>query len=77
MVIGGTIVQIKRTCPECRKKQSVKVYQEDFDRWQAGTHIQNAMPYLDANSREMLLTGICPECWDKMFRDYVDDGGIV
>jgi len=22
------------------------------------------MPYLDANEREALITGICAECWD-------------
>ena len=30
------------------------------------THIQDAMPNLSAGYREMFITGICPDCFDKV-----------
>ena len=41
--------------------------------WQAGELIQNAMPNLDADSREQLISGTCPKCWDEMFGDPCPD----
>lgn len=40
---------------------------EGFRRWQNGELIQNAMPWLSADEREMLMTGTHPDCWDEMF----------
>ncbi len=39
----------------------------DLTFWQSGEFIQDAFPYLNANQRELIKTGIHPECWDKMF----------
>lgn len=38
-----------------------------IDRWANGELIQNALPDLDAEYREFLMTGITPEEWNKMF----------
>jgi hypothetical protein len=35
--------------------------------WQAGELIQNAMPRLDADEREFIMTGITAEEWEEMF----------
>jgi len=32
-----------------------------------GMHIQNAFPYLDSGQREILISGICGPCFDKIF----------
>lgn len=32
-----------------------------------GALIQNAYPYLNANEREFLLTGITPQLWEEIF----------
>jgi len=41
---------------------------EDYAKWQFdGVPIQNAMPYLSADDREFLMTGITPEEWEKSF----------
>lgn len=41
---------------------------EDYAKWQIdGVAIQNAMPYLSADEREFLMTGITPEEWEKAF----------
>lgn len=53
-------------CPFCGKDYYITVDFNDYEKWQAGELIQNAFPYLSANEREALKTGICAECWDKM-----------
>jgi hypothetical protein len=32
-------------------------------------HIQNALPNISDNDRELLLSGICGECFDKIFEE--------
>jgi hypothetical protein len=41
----------------------------DWDRWQRGTLIQNAFPYLSPSEREFLMTAITVEEWDKIFTE--------
>lgn len=61
-------MKIRTTCPICKKVNYVSVDEIGFMRWQEeGVLIQNALPELSAGEREMLMTGICPTCWDKMF----------
>ena len=45
----------------------------DYLDWSDGELAQVAFPYLSADEREMLITGICPTCWDKMFDDGEED----
>lgn len=56
-------------CPFCGKGHEIEVNEIDYLDWQDGEHAQNAFSYLSANEREMLISGICPDCWDKMFGD--------
>jgi hypothetical protein len=62
-------ITIEKICPSCKKKSSVTVEKADYERWRAGTVIQNAFPYLSNDEREVLQSGICPICWDKLFKD--------
>lgn len=61
------------SCPRCKKTGRIEVVAEEFEDWQAGELIQNAMPNLDADSREQLISGTCPTCWDDMFGAGPDD----
>jgi hypothetical protein len=45
------------------------ITREQWDRWQAGEHIQTAMPQLTAPEREFLMSGIPPHKWDKYMKD--------
>ena len=60
-------VAIETRCPFCGKTAIVEVPMDGFIAWQGGATIQQALPELDANDRERLVSGICPTCWDKMF----------
>lgn len=60
-------------CPFCRKEQTMILEGYEADAYKngkiayaKGTLIQDAFPFLNADQREFILTGICPECWDNM-----------
>lgn len=52
---------------------SVVAHLSDVNRWVNGELIQVAMPYLNADQREILKTGIDSQSWDEMFADSEDD----
>ena len=64
---------VKTTCPICHCDTYLQVDAKEYARWQAGELIQVAMPDLDADEREMLISGICPTCWEDMFGDEDED----
>ena len=58
---------LRKKCRICNKEHFLKVNELDAIRWKTGSHIQVAMPYLTADERELLISGICGKCFDKMF----------
>lgn len=62
---------VPTVCPYCQTATLVFVNEADYLRWCDGELAQNAFPYLSADEREQLISGICPSCWDDMF--YVGD----
>jgi hypothetical protein len=36
-------------------------------KWEAGALIQDALPFLDADRREFIMTGMTPAMWNEMF----------
>lgn len=57
------------TCRMCQSQNFVNVVGDDYHAWRNGELIQNALPYLDVNQRELLQTQICGTCFDAMFSD--------
>ena len=45
------------------------VKQIDLVAYQDGAHIQDAFPYLTADQRELILTGMTDEMWKDAFGD--------
>ena len=64
---------VTRPCHFCGHSHEVEVNDMDYLDWQDGELVQNAFPYLSAGEREMLVSGICPTCWDKMFKTDDDE----
>lgn len=60
-------------CGECYKPKELSFDQEDWKRWKAGTLIQDAMPYLTLDERELLISGTCGGCFDKMCASSQDE----
>lgn len=60
-------------CLHCAKPGEITMPSDDYHRgmksYKAGAYIQDAFPSLSADQREMLKTGIHPECWKEIFPD--------
>ena len=78
--LKGVIITIERevmimrfdvdlTCPFCGANHAVEVNLAQFEAWQNGELIQNAMPDLTPTEREQLISGLCPKCQAEMFGD--------
>jgi len=52
---------------------NITVNLSDANSWVNGELIQNCFPYLSADEREVLMTGIDKETWDGMFSESEDD----
>jgi hypothetical protein len=60
-------------CLTCGNEYVIIYNREDMMSWLSGKDfIQDAMPYLSANERELLLSRTCGECFDKMFPPDLD-----
>ncbi len=67
-------IRIHRACPSCQKESIVTVNEDDWNHFKCDPigqrkFIQDYFPYLKPYQREILQTGICPKCWDRMFPD--------
>ena len=52
----------------CGKRYTVYIDPEDYAVWKSGeAFVQDAFPYLTAAERELLMTQVCGECFDRMF----------
>lgn len=64
--------KIKYTCPVCPYCKSSSVMYlsaKELADWQNGLQIQDAFIDMVADERELLKTGIHPECWVLLFDD--------
>lgn len=52
-------------CPQCKRYSVVTLNGTQYHRfWVQGQHVQTVFPELGAAERELLITGVHPECWD-------------
>jgi hypothetical protein len=61
------------TCMLCQIPHEVCFEKTGWMRWRSGEHIQVAMPYLNSNEREILISRICGRCFDHMHEGGDDD----
>ncbi len=58
-------------CRICGKTVNLVIEQEDFKKFKNREGaVQNIFPYLSADEREMLISGICPDCWEELFNNH-------
>lgn len=60
-------------CRLCRRVHTLTVGQTDVMDWKDGAFIQDVMPYLTAEQRELLISRTCGPCFIKIFGDDPDD----
>lgn len=66
---GNRNTEIITRCPICGKQHKVLVREEDWELYNSPDrpHVQDIFPYLSPAERELLITGIDDECFNKMF----------
>ena len=67
MKINLKEITIVTACPCCGGANYTDVNEADYWGWKDGALVQDAFPYLSANEREALISGICPWCWEATF----------
>ena len=65
---GMTSYTIERKSPLTGKINTMEITMNpsDYLAWENGMMIQNALPYLTANEREFIKTGMVDDEWDEM-----------
>lgn len=60
---------VEVTCIMCGTTHTILVPTAGYKKWASGlASIQDALPSLSADERELLMSNICPKCWDKTFQ---------
>lgn len=55
-------------CKNCGIVYQIIADSDDVQQWQDGEgYIQDLLSYLSAAEREMMISGICDNCWKEMF----------
>ena len=71
----GTVTKMKMKsiirCIRCNKNYDILVDPADLTAWSEGELIQVALDYLSDGERELLLSGNCDTCWDKMYGEEI------
>lgn len=73
MTTKEDLLTIVAVCRRCRQDESIDVGIMDYALWKGGAYIQEAMPYLTADQREILMSGTCGGCFDRMFAIQEDE----
>lgn len=61
---------VEVTCVVCGTKHTILVPTAGYKKWASGQAlIQDALPGLSADERELLISNVCPRCFDKAFGD--------
>ena len=62
-------INVAVPCSFCHTEYPIQMTQGQFDDLQSPyrRHIQDIMPELAPEMRELFISGMCPKCWDKLF----------
>ena len=67
-------IQRKSVLTGVVRTRNIPVNPEDLALWEAGfTSIHEAMPYLNDNDREFILTGMTSEEWNAAFAEQLEE----
>ena len=55
------------------RSMELPISRAQWDDWNSGTLTQKAMPHLDADQREFIMTGATQEEWDNAFGESDND----
>ena len=65
MLAMTTVVAVP--CRMCQETIELNVNVQGFVNWKSGELIQDALPELSCDERELLISGTCSTCFDELF----------
>ena len=60
-------VDLEVRCTQCGEEFKIEAPRAGFNSWLHGELIQKALPELAKEERELLVSGTCSDCFDKLF----------
>lgn len=66
-------MRIEQRCFCCNTKKVIEMDDVAYTRWINGEHIQDVAPEMSVDDRELLISGVCGNCFDNMFADEEED----
>jgi hypothetical protein len=66
VLLPEATLQLDVACRFCGSKHVVRVFESDFKAWLYGKLIQDTMPYLTPDQRELLVSEVCGACWEDV-----------
>ena len=65
---------VKHTCKKCGKVYEFPVFVDDLEKYTTRQmNIQDALPYVSPGYRELMISHICPICWNELFYNDEDE----
>ena len=62
---------IEVECTNCGTIHKIQVEPSEWKDYTDGIkHVKECFPNMSNPIREMFISGICPECWEKLFPKY-------
>ena len=58
---------ITKPCIHCNETSTLTVDADGYQQRRRGAIVQDALPDMDSDNRELLISGTHPACWDAMF----------
>ena len=64
------MITLEVECKYCNKKHSMPVFKIDLEEYNKGEKlVQECFPYLSSEYRELLISGMCPNCWNNLYEE--------
>ena len=61
-------------CHTCDKEFVIIADKQDIESWLSGDkYIQDALGYLSAADRELLISNTCDDCWKNLYGEDIED----
>lgn len=64
-------------CVNCQKNHMIEIPFSGFQKYKRGACVQDAFPDVDLNTREFLVSGICPNCMETIFSEDEDEKELI
>lgn len=61
-------IKYKKHCIKCQAEHVFVISEREYTEWKVNkTYIQTVFPHLDIDTRELMVSGTCVECFKQMY----------